>query len=169
MRKIFISIIISSIVLILFVIIRIVLLSQEQTQPSYTTLPDGAHVDERSEVGGYAPGIARKDGTFIPVKALEESEYTKSLAEDLLTLTEDDNSYEIMYDKVSGRVTILLYQQPLSFTRALAEKMLLETLSESKEDICSMDIQVFTNTLVDARYAGSDLGLSFCTGSITLE
>ncbi len=84
-------------------------------------------------------------------------------------LTEDPSTYDIFYNEPTGILFISLYKEPLSFSRALAERALTGTLPLSKEEMCTLQVKVTTNAYVNPIYDGLNLGLSFCPGSVELE
>lgn len=111
----------------------------------------------------------KNDGSFLSAQKFVENEETEQLADDFYTLTEDENTYDIFYHQDTASIMIMLYKEPVSFTRALAERKLKESLGFSDEELCSMRVSVLTNVYVNPKYAGYNLGLSFCPGSVSLE
>lgn len=112
--------------------------------------------------------IATKSGTFYSATDLINNNKTKVAAEDLFQNTTVANVYDIFYYEIDGIVTILLYDEDLATARSTAETQLLTILTYTKEQICEMDIAVLTNEFVSQQYAGINLGLSFCPGSVQL-
>lgn len=134
---------------------------------SVTVLPE-------SPSGEYVPYtdvhvIQSKTGSVLPAVELISNSMTEQLADDFYALSEDDETYQIYYHSGSGRITIMLFKEPLGFTRSFAEKRLKETLSFSEEELCDMAVTVSTNEFVNPGYTGINLGLSFCEGSLSLE
>lgn len=63
---------------------------------------------------------------------------------------------------------VSLATEPLGEIRADAEAALRTRLSLSNQELCGLDVQVWTDDAVNAAYAGRDLGLSFCPGATVL-
>ncbi len=146
--------------------IKNIFFSSENDNQIVTALPE-------SPVGEYIPYtdaqvFQSKTGVPLSAVALVDDPLTEQLADDFYVLTEDSETYDIFYHQDSGIVTIMLYKEPLAFTRSLAERRLKETLSFSEEELCDMQVSVSTNEYVNAGYTGINLGLSFCDGSISL-
>ncbi len=115
------------------------------------------------------PGvIITQTGKTVSGVPIKESQSSEQLAEGFYALTDDPTTYDIFYNEPTGVLFISLYKVPISFSRALAERKLLETLPLSKEEICTIQVNVVTNSYVDPIYDGVNLGLSFCPGSVQL-
>lgn len=138
------------------------------TTEQYVEFPDTSNVATTS-VPTSELFIRGENGATFPAVALIRDESTKQLADDFYTVTDDENIYNIYYYTTDGTIMVALYQTPLKFSRAYAEKKLRTIAPYSDEELCSMPILVYTNGYVDARYAGIDLGLSFCPNSVILE
>lgn len=82
--------------------------------------------------------------------------------------TESDVTYQIYYDDVDRSITISLLQEPLNISRLNAEKDLLDRLDVESNVLCDMNIIVNTPSFVDEQLSGSNLGLSFCDGAVSL-
>jgi Flp pilus assembly protein CpaB len=111
--------------------------------------------------------LAAAGKTFSAVP-LTESQSSDELADGFFALTDDAAVYDIFYNEPTGILFISLYQEPISFSRALAERKLLETIQLTKEEICTIPIKVTTNAHVNPTFDGVNLGLSFCPGSVQL-
>lgn len=73
----------------------------------------------------------------------------------------------VIYDDRSYLIS--LNALPLAEARLRGERDLLGRLGISKEVACTLRVRVATSFDVSAAYAGKELGLSFCPGSLTLE
>jgi hypothetical protein len=73
--------------------------------------------------------------------------------------------YEINYTPESGYFAIALLREPLGDTRKKAEQYLMSRLRVSKEVMCDLNYTLSVPNWVSARYAGEDLGFSFCPGA----
>lgn len=80
-----------------------------------------------------------------------------------------DVPFTIVYFRGYDFYQISLEQEPIGETRRAAEDRLLQQLGISTEEACRLDISVRTRLEVNYVYAGTELGLSFCPGSVTLE
>ncbi len=138
------------------------------TTEQYVEFPDTNNI-ATSTVPAGEPFIRGGNGATFPAATLINNDSTKQLADDFYTVTDDENIYSIYYYTTDGTIMIALYQTPLEFSRAFAEKKLRTVVPYSDEELCGMPILVYTNGYVDARYAGIDLGLSFCPDSVILE
>ncbi len=138
------------------------------TEDPITTLPDIEMNDLLNDIKSL-PIIASTDGSVFSAEKLINNIDTHILSDDFFRTSEDPETYGIYYYKNTGIIMVMLFRKPLSFTRALAEQKLLYILPYTKKEICTMNIRVLTNKYVDPRYAGFELGLSFCEDSINLE
>lgn len=137
---------------------------------SYTALPSVDDYTRNTEVKVVDEPWRRSVSSYpVPAAPIVDDAVTVKLTDDFYKLTEDDSVYAMYYYEATQSLTILLYQTPLTFARALAERKLRSLFSLSEAELCAMDIVVMTNTYVEPRYAGGNLGLSFCEGSILLE
>ncbi|HRH55447.1 MAG TPA: hypothetical protein PK609_01105 [Candidatus Paceibacterota bacterium] len=85
----------------------------------------------------------------------------------------DNSSFLITYipadDSGSqAQFLVALLSEPVGAARSSAEAALKTRLALSNSELCSLDVQVWTNADVNSMYAGKDLGLSFCPGSTQL-
>lgn len=108
-------------------------------------------------------------GTVYTATPIISNPQTVKLDEGFYVLTEDPSTYDIFYNEPTGILFISLYKEPLGFSRALAERMLRDTLPLTEEELCTLQVKVTTNSYVDPVYDGLNLGLSFCPGSVELE
>lgn len=115
------------------------------------------------------PYMQAASGGRVSTLGLIEHPNAVMLTDGFYQVTTDPDRFDIFYNDGNKNVFILLYQEPLNFTRRLAEEELLATLSVSQAAICDLGVQVRTNEYVNARYAGFNLGLSFCPSGMSLE
>lgn len=121
---------------------------------------------DREEVAGHK--VELQEGGLVDVTELVEHPSTELRAEDFYRLSYRPEMYSIYYNQNSRNIFIDLYSQPVVEARRLAESHLLEVLPFTDDEICELNISVQTNGLVDQRYAGRELGLSFCPSGVSL-
>ena len=63
---------------------------------------------------------------------------------------------------------MLIQAEPIGTVRKTAEQALKNRLGLPDAQICNLDTQVWVNPGTNDTYAGRDLGISFCPGSIKL-
>ncbi len=80
----------------------------------------------------------------------------------------DSDAYQIFYFENDQSVNISLLSEPLSSIRLIAEDQLTKRLGLSPAVLCTLNIHVGTPSFVSEQYSGSNLGLSFCPGNVTL-
>ena len=134
---------------------------------TYISLPNPVAVTGSSTTVIDQPWRRNASKQPVPEQPVLSDAAIKELTTGFYGLTEDENIYGIYYYERDQSLTVLLYQTPLNFSRALAERKLLTLFS--KEELCAMDVIVMTNSFVDSRYAGGNLGLSFCADGVVLE
>lgn len=117
------------------------------------------------------------EGTFVPIASLTADIDSEKISDGLYSIGYDEtnaNNFEIFYHTESGAITVTLTAEPLATYRLLAEEVLAEELRMidgdplTAKEMCALDILVVTNRYVSERYAGVNLGLSFCPGSVDL-
>ena len=143
-----------------------------------TTFPDVDIIDVNeptiSQEGEHIPTLKLKDsGGRISVRNFLSDPNVKKLADDFYQITSSgDNDGEFSssyYYTDDGGIILLLTREPLSVARLLAENELRLLLQLPDESLCGLEILVQTNRYVNINYAGRNLGLSFCPGSVSLE
>lgn len=67
-----------------------------------------------------------------------------------------------------GGFILLIEREPLSFARSILENQLQQKLQFNQFQMCQLKILVQTTRYVNENFAGRNLGLSFCPGSVTL-
>jgi hypothetical protein len=92
----------------------------------------------------------------------------KEIAPDFYQMTADTAQYDVSYDQVSGNLTITLYGEDTKKSRASAEAYILKTLPYTQDEWCGFVVTVITNEFENPTWAGRNLGLSFCPGSVAL-
>lgn len=81
----------------------------------------------------------------------------------------DNDLYEIVYFASYDFFQVSLEQKPLALARSQAERALAQLLRVSPDILCDLDLSVKTRLEVDLTYAGTELGLPSCPGSLSLE
>jgi hypothetical protein len=77
--------------------------------------------------------------------------------------------FNITYFEEYDYYQIALEQEPLAEIRRAAEERFVSQLGVSEADACALAVSVRTRREVNDFYAGTELGLSFCPGSVRLE
>lgn len=77
-------------------------------------------------------------------------------------------AYELLYFSGDSSFLISLESEPLRDARNAGEIKLLNELAISSAEACQLKIRVATNIRISEAYAGKELGLSFCPGSVAL-
>lgn len=163
---------ISSVVLLGIVVSFLVMQFTKQDVPTEApvSLPDteSATTSASTEVDT-EPYMQGASGSRVSTAGLIEHPRAERLAPELSVLTTDPGHYDIFYNNDNKNIFILLYREPLTFSRSLAEEELKAALSVDEATLCDLGIQVRTNEFVNSQYAGFNLGLSFCPQSTSLE
>jgi hypothetical protein len=100
------------------------------------------------------------------INPVERADYA-----DMTTVTiSETKDYGIVYQIFGPRLNdkyefvVLPYAKPVEPAVAKAEAALLENLGISREDACKLNVRVGVADYVDPRHAGTNYGLSFCSG-----
>lgn len=129
---------------------------------------------------GAKDDVATNDFTNLPTEAkplvavpkLDTSTY-EHVADDIYLArsktNRDKTFYEIYYYANENKIGVSLLSEPISIARELAEEDLIDMLRLSKESLCNQEISVTTPRFASPEFAGRELGLSFCPGSVQLE
>ncbi|MDB4992342.1 MAG: hypothetical protein JWL75_587 [Parcubacteria group bacterium] len=80
----------------------------------------------------------------------------------------EESDFTITYFPDGSYFDIILNVEPLGETRKKAEAALRARLNLTDEQLCKLNTQVVTTSQVNQQYSGSNLGLSFCPGAVTL-
>ncbi len=88
-----------------------------------------------------------------------------------ITTLENENPYPfgIIFNEKNGSFAIGLEKEPIAQSRLEAEAYLKSVLQISNDDLCTLNVFVGVPASVNQFYAGRNLGLSFCPGSVSLE
>lgn len=72
------------------------------------------------------------------------------------------------YEGGAGTFTVSILKEPLGEVRKRAEEALIRKLSITREQLCVLPVEVWTSVHVNELYAGYNLGVSSCAGSVEL-
>lgn len=72
------------------------------------------------------------------------------------------------YEGGAGTFTISLLKEPLGEVRKKAEESIIQKLGITRAQLCVLPVEVWTSVHVNELYAGYNLGISSCTGSVGL-
>ncbi len=78
------------------------------------------------------------------------------------------NDFNITYDAAHQFFTIALLSEPLGKARTGAEQFLLNALGISETKLCTLNYYLGTVSALNDRYAGKNLGFSFCPNATVL-
>jgi hypothetical protein len=81
---------------------------------------------------------------------------------------EAGKGFVITYDSKDQLFNISIEQEPMGANRIAAETVLLRRLGVSKETMCRLKYYLSVPEYVNERYAGPNLGFSFCPGATVL-
>jgi len=76
--------------------------------------------------------------------------------------------YIIEYIASTNYFNIGLFSEPIATARLDAEQYLLQELGITKEQMCMLNYTVSAPVSVNEYYSGTNLGFSFCPGSVPL-
>lgn len=82
--------------------------------------------------------------------------------------TDEEPPYVIFYVTSDDSFQIVLEEQPIGKVRRQAEAEFLSMTGLTESQACALRYQVVAPLSVDNTYGGSNLGFSFCPGSVTL-
>ncbi len=82
--------------------------------------------------------------------------------------TASSSPYVVYYFEEDRSVQVILYEQPIGKTRRFAENELLSKYYLSEQEACTLTYQVTVPFSVDEEHYGTNLGFSFCPGSVVL-
>lgn len=100
------------------------------------------------------PSYEQPTGTFYYITASPDS-------------VEEDERFSIVYGTDSS-ISIGLLAEPVGEVRKVAEQKLRTLIPLSTTELCTLNISVTTPISVNETYAATELGLSFCPGSVQL-
>ena len=126
-------------------------------RPVFSTTTDSvpAEIPEQSIV-------RTQDGDTFDVEEFIKHPDTERITDVLYTVSDPSDAYVIYYNRLAQVIFIHLYDEALSDTRRFAEAKLQEILSQSRTELCDMNIEVTTTPFVNPSFAGRNLRLSFC-------
>tara|TARA_B100000745_G_scaffold74148_2_gene44705 strand:+ start:3003 stop:3440 length:438 start_codon:yes stop_codon:yes gene_type:complete len=131
------------------IVIVFLLSGDEPLSPSPdTTLPTGA-----DDTFDYKPNKATK---------VADQVYA-------LTNLEEDETFSVVYYEFDGSYAAALLKEPLGESRQALEDYLKVELALDEDELCSLPLFVGVPEDVNSYFAGLDLKLSFCEGSIDLN
>lgn len=84
------------------------------------------------------------------------------------TTVSGNRSYMIEYISATQYFNIELLQEPIGPIRVEAEQYLMSRLGISQSEMCKLNYSIGTTNRVNSRYAGLNLGFSFCPGAVAL-
>jgi hypothetical protein len=76
--------------------------------------------------------------------------------------------FAITYSTTSGEFDIAILNEPLAQNRQLAENFLMNRLGLKQFEMCGLVYFVSVSSSLNPRYAGQNLGFSFCPGAVAL-
>lgn len=147
------------------VIIGVSLLRSEEVPEE----PQSNNTGGQFPIGSETPAGSIFDTPDIP--AILNRPQTKSVGDGAYVLESDKSgtrSHSITYAEFDNSYAIALYTFPLSSARIAAENELRSILQIDDASICRLSITVAVPMGVSETYAGQNLGLSFCPGSVQL-
>lgn len=100
------------------------------------------------------PSYEQPTGTFYYVTASPDS-------------VEEDGRFSIVYGTDSS-ISVGLLAEPLGEVRRAAEAKLRSLIPLSNTELCTLNVSVAAPISVSETYAATELGLSFCPGSVQL-
>lgn len=78
-------------------------------------------------------------------------------------------TFSVQYGEMDSQFLVMLISEPIGSARTDAEAYLRNLLSLSDQELCELNIDISVTPDVNEAYSQySDLGLSFCRGSVTL-
>ncbi len=144
------------------------------TQSTTGTNPFGFSTTPNAPAGERI-ALTLEDGSTVSVSNFTASGQPEWASESngYQVVGDDEGLYLVTYlpaDEFGAQAQFLvsILAEPLSEVRTQAENALRNRLDVSNEELCALDIQVWTDSDVNASYAGRDLGLSFCPGATAL-
>jgi hypothetical protein len=163
---------VSFIAIVCIATVILYLLKGSLGQPSVSTSTNPFGFTESTSTASSTGGISLhlKDGSYVGVQnfvATTQPEWANPTYG--YQVTQDDSaSYSILYYPNNSGFLISLLKEPIGQSRLEAERFLKRKVSLTPDQFCKLHVQVFTSVDVNGNYAGQDLGLSFCPGSVKL-
>ena len=111
-------------------------------------------------------------GGRTPVRDFRKDQFVDAIADNNYILRDTDSpstaTFEILYSDNDGGVIVSLREEPLRATRIIAEEAFLRHMGITREKLCGLSISVAVARDVNEFYAGRELGISSCPGSVAL-
>lgn len=79
-----------------------------------------------------------------------------------------EGDYHVLYFPEDSYFLISIFAEPIGANRLLAEAELRRRLKLPDEELCALNVDVFTTVEANESYAGMSLGLSFCRHAVPL-
>lgn len=139
------------------------------TSPGGTPIPGGAGGTDVTNTPGTRT-VTLTDGSqaAIPdVTQLPQPSWANPVNGYVVTGT-GEGDFDILYYPDQSAFSITLLKEPLGQTRLAAEQALRAALKLKDAQLCKLSADVGTIGSVNQAYAGRNLGLSFCPGSVKL-
>lgn len=109
-----------------------------------------------------------KSGQVLSDQPFIEYRKTQEIQPGFFESTNESDVFGLYYLQSGGNLTVTLYGENTAKARLSAEEYLKDVLPYSEAELCSIDAIVITNEYENPRYAGQNLGFSFCPGSVVL-
>lgn len=139
-------------------------------EPGKTGIESSLPVTTTEDDNNRKPGtiLTISPGVIISDTAIISNSNATIIEDDFYELTDNLDVFGIYYASAGGNMTVMLYDEDTKQARLTAEKYLLSSLPYTKEQLCSVFVNVLTNQYVNPALSGINLGFSFCPGSVEL-
>ncbi len=118
----------------------------------------------------HTPGtLLSKNAQSLSDVPLVTSANTSEIRTGFYQNTDNSDMYGVYYLKETGNLTVTLYGEDTKRARVAAEKYIKQLLPYTETQLCNLDTTVVTNEYENPRWAGMNLGFSFCAGSVDIE
>ena len=116
--------------------------------------------------------VRTRSGDQTSVRDFRKDRFVETIPDNTYILRDTDSpstaTFEILYFGNGGGIIISLRNEPLQETRSSAETALIQHLGIAREKLCDLSISVAVARDVNTYYAGRELGISSCPGSLVL-
>ena len=137
-----------------------------------STDPFGSIIDPGATPGGTEASlpIVLRDGSTISIPDFTKDTQPEWASADAgyQVVGNEDAPYQVIYFPDGSGFLVSLLQEPLGQSRLDAETALRQKLRLTNDELCKLSSEVGTTISVNETYAGRELGLSFCPGSVKL-
>lgn len=130
--------------------------------------------DPFGQVGGMGGGssvpsftVRNEEGQPVTVPDFRNTPQPERAGNDLYQVAVGQD-FQIIYFPNDSYFLVSLTAEPLKDARLNAESALISALQLTADELCALSISVQTSADVNEFYAGSDLGLTFCSDYIAL-